>query len=474
MPLPELIEIVPLDKPVRAEITVPGSKSITNRALILAALADDEITLEGALWSEDTQVMTEALQKLGFEIKVEPDPNEFCNRRITVKGQGGRIPKAGTEEKPLELFVGNAGTAARFLTAFVCLGKGVYRLSGVARMHERPQAALFKALRELGYRVESENDKLPVTIHGIGWKPGTCHVSVAESSQFASSLLLGAKQGGWDIRIQGEDLEEMPYVEMTRRLIDAFPRNSGAFEIEPDASSGSYFLAANWLLSVSSWMKGYLESTPYWQIHGRFWEVWDWVRAYRQTGSLSPIDGDQFAINVRKWPTSGWQIDAEFDSFIPLPEKISREGQLGDSIMTAIALAADLWGGLGPEQRSKGIQFTDLRRLRLQECERVVALRDELKKCGGHVVEKDESLTVFQTTLHGAEIETYNDHRMAMCFAILGLKIPGIKIKNPACVKKTFPNFFQKLATPPPQGLGVTILDGKTGRKLEMDELFAD
>src|SRR6185436_14077898 len=110
MPLPDLIEIVPLDKPVRAEITVPGSKSITNRALILAALADGEITLEGALWSEDTQVMTEALQKLGFEIKVEPDPNEFCNRRITVKGQGGKIPKSGTEGKPLELFVGNAGT----------------------------------------------------------------------------------------------------------------------------------------------------------------------------------------------------------------------------------------------------------------------------------------------------------------------------------------------------------------------------
>jgi 3-phosphoshikimate 1-carboxyvinyltransferase len=198
------------------------------------------------------------------------------------------------------------------------------------------------------------------------------------------------------------------------------------------------------------------------------------VRGYRQTGSLSPIDGDKLAINVRKWPTSGWQIDAEFDSFIPLPEKISREGQLGDSIMIAIVLAADLWGGLGPEQRSKGIQFTDLRRLRLQECERVVALRNELKKCGGHVVEKDETLTVFQTTLHGAEIETYNDHRMAMCFAILGLKIPGIKIKNPVCVKKTFPNFFQKLATLPPHGLGVTILDGKTGRKLEMDQLFAD
>ena len=170
MPLPDLIEIVPLDKPVRAEITVPGSKSITNRALILAALADGEVTLTGALWSEDTQVMAEALQKLGFQIKVEPDPDEVCNRTITVKGLGGKIPNGGTAEEPMELFVGNAGTAARFLTAFVCLGNGVYRLHGVPRMHERPQAALFKALRELGYRVESEkgNDKLPAKIFSNG------------------------------------------------------------------------------------------------------------------------------------------------------------------------------------------------------------------------------------------------------------------------------------------------------------------
>src|SRR5437016_1925693 len=163
MPLPEIIQIIPLDQPVKAEITVPGSKSITNRALILAALADGQTILQGALWSEDTQVMVEALKKLGFEIQVEPDPEEFCNRTITVKGLGGKIPKAGTKEKPLDLFVGNAGTAARFLTALVCLGKGVYRLHGVPRMHERPQEALFQALRELGYEIQTENrnEKLP-------------------------------------------------------------------------------------------------------------------------------------------------------------------------------------------------------------------------------------------------------------------------------------------------------------------------
>jgi 3-phosphoshikimate 1-carboxyvinyltransferase len=144
---------------------------------------------------------------------------------------------------------------------------------------------------------------------------------------------------------------------------------------------------------------------------------------------------------------------------------ISRTDDLGDSIMTAIVTAT-----LGSEQ----LKFSDLGRLRVQETERVVALRTELTKCGAKVVEEGDTLTVYPSQLHGAEIETYNDHRMAMCFAILGLKVPGIKIKNPACVKKTFPNFFQKLAAPPPNGLGVTILDVKTGRKLEMKELFAE
>jgi 3-phosphoshikimate 1-carboxyvinyltransferase len=135
--------------------------------------------------------------------------------------------------------------------------------------------------------------------------------------------------------------------------------------------------------------------------------------------------------------------------------------------MTAIALAP---------LASHRVRFTDLGRLRLQECERVVALRTELTKCGAKVEEEGDTLTVYPSTLHGAEIETYNDHRMAMCFAILGLKVPGIKIKNPACVKKTFPNFFQKLAAPPPRGLGATILDATKKPPVPLKEagLFAD
>jgi 3-phosphoshikimate 1-carboxyvinyltransferase len=430
MPLPAIIEVVPpVNWSVRAEITVPGSKSITNRALILAALANGETTLRGALWSEDTQVMTAALQKLGFAIKVEPDPDEFCNRTITVRGLGGRIPHGGTPGQPLELFVGNAGTAARFLAALVCLGHGVYRLSGVPRMHERPQAALFQALRELGFRVDSPNDRLPAAIHANSQsatrrsQTARCRVSIEESSQFASALLLCAGVGGWQVEIVGANAEESPYVTMTAQLIEAFPRRGGVFQVEPDASGGSYFWAINTLLSQPD------------------------------------------AVRVARWPRSGWQVDERFPRWLPVPAVVSREHDLGDSIMTAIVLSPF---ALLPAR------FTDLGRLRVQECERVVALRTELTRCGAKVVEEGDTLTVFPSQLHGAEIETHDDHRMAMCFAILGLKVPGLKIKNPACVKKTFPNFFQKLAGPPPRGLGVGFRDAATGRALDAGGLFAD
>src|SRR5688572_29088972 len=142
MSLPSVIEVVPLENPVKKQVTIPGSKSLTNRALMLAALGDGTTTLEGALWSDDTQVMVECLRKLGFEITIGPDPQESANRRITVLGRGGEIPAGDAE-----LFVGNSGTTARFLAAAVCLGSGNYRLTGVPRMHERPQRALLAALR---------------------------------------------------------------------------------------------------------------------------------------------------------------------------------------------------------------------------------------------------------------------------------------------------------------------------------------
>ncbi|HXJ56599.1 MAG TPA: 3-phosphoshikimate 1-carboxyvinyltransferase [Verrucomicrobiae bacterium] len=422
--IPELIEIVPLSQPITAAITVPGSKSLTNRALVLAALAEGETVLEGALWSEDTQVMVECLQDLGFMVNVSNDPREPCNRSLTVYGLSGNVPRGGTAAQPLELFVGNAGTAARFLAALVCLGQGVYRLHGVPRMHDRPQAALFQALRQLGYRIDAPQDRLPALIHGQGPKAGRCQVSIEQSSQFASALILCAKVGAWTVEITGENAEESPYAAMTQHLRGVFPARGGRFPIEPDASSGSYF----------------------------------WAAGFLQTPAPGPS-----SIIVRDWPSSGWQIDSRFPTFWPLPATVSRADQLGDSIMTAIVLAPFA---------TRATRFTELGRLRVQECERVQALRTELTKCGATVVEQGDDLTIQPSTLHGAQIDTYNDHRLAMCFAILGLKIPGIKIKNPACAKKTFPNFFQKLAAPPPTGLGATILDA-AGQRLSHAELFA-
>jgi 3-phosphoshikimate 1-carboxyvinyltransferase len=422
MGLPDLIEIVPPGPVHDVAVTVPGSKSITNRALVLAALADGEVTLQGALWSEDTQVMVDCLSRLGFAVTVEPDPADPANRTISVRGLGGNVPEGGTREAPKDLFVGNAGTAARFLAAMVCLGRGWYRLSGVPRMHERPQAALFDALRGLGYRVESANDRLPVRIEGGGKRPGECSVSVAESSQFASALLLAGQVGGWAVSVTGANADELPYVDMTRRLLEAFPKRGGVFQIEPDASSGSYFWGAAALLGPGS-------------------------------------------VRVNHWPSSGWQVDAEYPRFLSLPAEVSRERDLGDSIMTAITLAPFA---------AAPVRFTDLGRLRVQECERVVALRTELTKCGARVEELGDTLTVWPGPLHGTEVETYNDHRMAMCFATLGLKVPGVTLRNPACVRKTFPNFFQKLAMKPPSGPGVIVRHGRTGQPLGWDALFAD
>ena len=381
----------------------------------------------------------------------------------------------------MELFVGNAGTAARFLSALVCLGNGVYRVAGIPRMNERPKAALFQALRELGYRVESPTDKLPALIFGTGPRLGAkCTVDIAESSQFASALLLGASVGGWSIKVVGENAEESPYVALTAKLIEAFPKNGGQFQIEPDASSGSYFWAIDQLLP---------DGPEYMEYSER-------LGAEVTTRQLNRVI-------VAHWPRSGWQMDEPFKDYLILGNKarrlieldredkvagrnaiskvinpptewtFSRRHDLGDSIMTAIVWAAEEGAHLFA-LNEKAFRFVDLGRLRVQETERVVALRTELTKCGAKIEEQGDTLTVYPSKLHGAEIETYNDHRMAMCFAILGLKVPGIKLKNPSCVKKTFPKFFQKLAAAPPAGLGAIIRDGKTGRELHGEELFAE
>ena len=419
--LPDLIEVVPPSGAKESKVVLPGSKSLTNRALILAALAARPVTLRGALWSEDTQAMVECLERLGFPVEVADDPAEPANRTLEVQGAGGSIPNAGTPQQPLELFVENAGTAARFLPPMLCLGHGSYRVSGIERMHQRPQAALVAALRQLGYRIDTPNDRLPAVIHGTGPRPGAaCTVSVEESSQFASALLLSAGIGGWQVTVTGANEDELPYVDMTRRLVKDFPWAGGTYDIEADASGASYFWGADWLL--------------------------------RESGSR---------ITVVPTPQSGMQADQKFLDLVaqgPWRAAYSRQTDLADSIMTAIVLAP-----FAPT----ATRFTELGRLRVQECERVKALRTELGKCGARVEESGDTLTIHPGPLHGAEIETYNDHRVAMCFGMLGLRVPGMRLIKPACVRKTFPNFFAKLAE-----LG-TVINDAGGKPLSGDKLLA-
>ncbi len=396
-PLPDPYEIKPLAKPPHCTITVPGSKSITNRALILAALAKGKCTLRGALWADDTQVMVDSLQKLGFEVTVEPDSAEECNRTITVVGHDGEIPA-----KKAELYVGNAGTAARFLTALVCLGHGEYKISGDARMHERPMGELFDALRAHGVTVESRDNKLPARIVSNGLKRTAepYPVELTTSTQFASALLLIRRPANLQLAFSKWEFEE-GYLNMTENMIHegyelAFTSD---YAIEPDYSSASYFWAAGFVRSGDVQVAGWTKRKHY------------------------------------------LQLDGKFPNYLPPREIVSRRTDLGDSVMT-LAICA-LFG-------KHSLKITDAARMRDQETDRIKAMVTELRKVGGEDV-AEESTNGFIVhpkplhLLHPADIETYNDHRMAMCFSVLGLKVPGIRIKNPGCVSKTFPNFFDKL-----------------------------
>ena len=395
--LPDILEIQPLTKPPNCTITVPGSKSITNRALILAALADGKCTLRGALWADDTQVMVDSLQRLGFEVAVEPDPAEECNRTITVVGHNGEIPATKAE-----LYVGNAGTAARFLTALVCLGHGEYTIRGDKRMNERPMKELFDALRSLGAKIVAKDDHLPATIYARGLRSGKdkrISINVERSTQFASALLLIFNHiPEIELTIPPEHTA-YGYVGMTHNLVVDFRPK---FMIEPDLSSGSYFKAIEFLFSKEG-----------------------------------------AKVDVLGWPKEPYvrlQVDSQFPKFLPPPKApVSREIDLGDSIMT-LAICA-LFG-------NNPLVVKDASRLRVQETDRIKAMVTELQRVGAKADEHEDGFTVWPADpgqLHGADIETYNDHRMAMCFSVLGLKVPGIRIKNPGCVSKTFPNFFDKL-----------------------------
>jgi 3-phosphoshikimate 1-carboxyvinyltransferase len=416
-----LREIVPLSAAPDATVPIPGSKSLTNRALVIAALSQGSSLLTNALFSDDTVVMIDALRRLGFS--VEGDANALT---MVVDGQGGDIAASRAE-----LFVGGAGTAARFLVAMVTLGNGHYRLDGIPRMRERPIQDLLSALAMLGAPAQGTAGALPVTVEARGLRGGRAVVRGESSSQFVSALLMVAPYAARDVEIVVEGrLVGAPYVEMTLEVMAAFgvevqqdglrrfriragQRYRGReYAVEPDASSAAYFFGAAAItggrIRVSGLGAGSLQGDA------------QFVGVLERMGCRVERGAD-FLMVQGAGRLKGIDVDL---------------AAMSDQTMTLAALApfAD-----GPT-RIRGVAH-----IRHQESDRLAATATELRRLGQEVEEHDDGLSILPRQVQSAVIETYGDHRIAMAFAVTGLRAPGITIADPDCVAKTFPDFFQRL-----------------------------
>ncbi|HXQ24256.1 MAG TPA: 3-phosphoshikimate 1-carboxyvinyltransferase [Candidatus Acidoferrales bacterium] len=414
--------IEPLTHPPDCDVQVPGSKSITNRALLIAALADGESTLDGALFSDDTRYMAEAWQRLGVTVQADAAANRFV-----VTGGGGVIPAPAAD-----LYVGNAGTAMRFLVAAVCLGRGRFRIDGTPRMRERPIQELVDALGQLGAGVRCESDRgcPPVVIDADGLPGGRATVAAGRSSQFLSALLLIAPyaRDGVELEIVGPMIAA-PYVDMTSGVMRAFgvtvartgerrfvvrpqPYAARRYGIEPDASSAHYFLAAAALTGGRVRVQG----LGYASLQGdvRF------VDLLEQMGAVV-LRGDDF-LEVRG--------GAELDGI--------------DADLNAISDTMPTLAALAPFAR-RPVTIRNVAHVRLQESDRLHAVATELQRLGVRVRELADGLVIEPSAVRPAAVETYDDHRIAMSFALIGLRVSGIGIRDPQCVTKTFPDFFARL-----------------------------
>ncbi len=448
------IEIQPTG-PLRATVRPPGSKSITNRALVCAALAEGQSTLVGALDSDDTRLMMDGLRRLGLALEHDP-----AGRTIRVTGCGGRLPAAAAD-----LFAGNSGTTVRFLTALVALGHGTFRLDGSPRMRERPIQDLLDALGQLGVEAVSERGTgcPPVVVCTVGLRGGRAEVAGQKSSQFLSALLMAAPYAHEPVElvVRGE-LVSQPYITMTLGVMAAFgvsvpggfpphdPPAAGPspgnktpspaarhqppatippglclripagqtyrgrrFSIEPDASAASYFFAAAAIAGGSVTVEGLSRDSLQGDV-----AFCDCLRAMG-----CEVYEAQDRITVTGRPLRGIAVDMN---------------ALSDTVQTlaAVALLAD-----GPTT------ITHVGHIRHKETDRLAALATELRKLGAAVEELPDGLRITPGPLHAAEIDTYDDHRMAMSLALVGLALPGVVIRDPACTAKTYPRFFDDLAS---------------------------
>jgi 3-phosphoshikimate 1-carboxyvinyltransferase len=415
------LEIQVAPHSVRGKIRPPGSKSITNRALVCAALAQGESTLTGSLDSEDTRVMIDSLQRLGIRVERTDD-----GRILRVHGCGGRIPADSAD-----LYIANSGTSVRFLTSLVALGRGTYRLDGTPRMRERPIQDLLDGLAQLGVdaRSETRSGCPPVVIHATGLRGGAANVRGDVSSQFLSGLLLVSPYAEKPVELVVEgELVSTPYVRLTLEVMRSFglavdasdlcrfavPQGRYAateYSIEPDASAASYFFASAAITGGEVTVEGLGRESLQGDI--------GFVDCLRQMGCDVRYEHDSTTVVGR--PLRGIEVNMN---------------AISDTVQTlaAVALFAN-----GPTT------VTGVGHIRHKETDRIGNLAIELRKLGALVDELPDGLRITPAALHGAEIETYDDHRMAMSLSLVGLRVQGVVILNPRCTEKTYPDFFADL-----------------------------
>ena len=426
--LAETLTIEPASRPLSATVAVPGSKSITNRALLIAALADGPSLLTGALDSDDTRYMAEAVRALGLPVTHDAGTTTF-----EVRGGGGTFPNDRAD-----LFVGNSGTSMRFLVAALTLGRGRYRIDGVPRMRERPIEPLLTALADLGAdaRSESGNGRPPVVVTASGLPGGPVTMAGDKSSQYFSALLMAAPYASRDVTITvAGELVSRPYMTITAAVMRDFgvrtelddvdwrtfivpsgQRYTGReYPIEPDASNASYFFAAAAVTGGTVRVPGLGRQSTQGDLQ--------FVRVLETMGARVTVADDYTEV---AGPPAGRLRGVDLDL-----NPISDTAQT----LAAIAPFAD-----GPTT-IRGVGH-----MRLKETDRVSALATELRKLGQVVEERPDGLRIDPRPVTPATVATYDDHRMAMSFAITGLGARGVTIADPGCVRKTFPDFFDRLA----------------------------
>jgi 3-phosphoshikimate 1-carboxyvinyltransferase len=428
---PPQLPLTPVGGPVGGTARVPGSKSITNRALVLAALASrtGPCELTAALRSEDTEVMLDSLGRLGFAVSADWATDTV---RVGRNASGRVIPAAEAD-----LWVANSGTTVRFLTAMVSLGRGRYRLDGVSRMRERPIGALLDGLRQFGVSAVSEagTDCPPVVIAASGWRPpeggpvpGLAVVRADESSQFLSGLMLAAPFAGFGVDLFfDEGAVSRPYLDMTAAMLQAwgvrtdFENRSRTFRVgphphahrptyavEPDASSASYFWAAAAVTGGRVTVPGLSRRSLQGDV--------GFVDLLARMGCV--VTESDAGITVAGGPLTG--IDCDMNA-------------VSDTVMTLASVACF---AAGPTR------IRNVAHVRHKETDRIAAVAAELRKLGAGVDEHPDGLTVHPRPLTGCGVDTYKDHRMAMSLAVVGLRVPGVVIDDPGCVAKTYPGFW--------------------------------